>query len=49
MVKFDNSYSWTKAKTLLYLVELLEPADETLEDEAEFVQAISDDFQDVYN
>ncbi|XP_022106083.1 SEC14-like protein 2 [Acanthaster planci] len=38
VVRFDNSYSWIKAKTLLYLVELLEPVDETQEDEAEFVQ-----------
>ena len=27
-VKFDNSYSWTKGKSVSYLIEVLEPTDE---------------------
>ncbi|XP_078599497.1 SEC14-like protein 2 isoform X2 [Branchiostoma floridae x Branchiostoma japonicum] len=30
VVRFDNSYSWVRSKTLRYSVEVLEPADESL-------------------
>ncbi|XP_038054799.1 SEC14-like protein 2 [Patiria miniata] len=48
VVRFDNGYSWTKAKTLLYWVELLEPVDAPQEEDAlEFMPAISHDMQDI--
>ena len=28
MVRFDNSYSWTRSKKLFYLIEVLEPDSE---------------------
>ncbi|XP_033627184.1 SEC14-like protein 2 isoform X1 [Asterias rubens] len=47
IVIFDNSYSWTKSKKMMYWVELLEPADEDPDKEPKFQEAVSDSLQDM--
>ncbi len=47
VVIFDNSYSWTKGKKMMYWVELLEPADDDADKEPKFQEAVSDNLQDM--